>query len=271
MQKEVQLGYQVHFVGDLDCVRAVFYAKWDIACRWNDKKLVGVAEDVAAAMAVELDGTEGDHFVSWGTAEMTCFDPIIEVMNAHKMMVEHFLMRVSDRGTGEVHWQKSYAGWLTVRGVATRQPRPIPSPTHTLLTLLTLLTRTLVHGYYDDYNFAAAAIPQVDIAEGMMRFPADYYDLRIVLRSHKLAKAKCNVVPWRGYHHMDFQERNTNWSIVGHRVDCVESDPLASSTNKLYAEMHVIVMVSRYKEWCVSFVHSLWLGLLLRADAIGCP
>jgi hypothetical protein len=47
MQKEVQLGYQVHFVGDLDCVRAVFYAKWDIACRWNDKKLVGVAEDVA--------------------------------------------------------------------------------------------------------------------------------------------------------------------------------------------------------------------------------
>jgi hypothetical protein len=83
------------------------------------------------------------------------------------------------------------------------------------------------------------------------RFPFDYHNLRICVRSTKLTMDECDLELWSGMHTMETEvsAHELEWDTCGHKVEVLETGAATSSTGKCYIELHICIMVSRRSTW----------------------
>ena len=104
----VQLGYKVNSLGEVDCLRAVFFAHFKLFATWLDPELVGCS--LREAERLHTQATR-DKMASWDR-QHGLLQPELVVLNAHDLECTFYELRVMDRAGGVVKWSKHFRGLL---------------------------------------------------------------------------------------------------------------------------------------------------------------
>jgi hypothetical protein len=105
---EVQVGYKVSALGEVDCLRAVFFAHFKLFATWLEPELAGCS--LREAERLHTRATQ-DKMASW-EREHGLLQPELVVLNAHDLECTFYEMKVADRAGGAVKWSKHFRGWL---------------------------------------------------------------------------------------------------------------------------------------------------------------
>ena len=106
---------------------------------------------------------------------------------------------------------------------------------------------------------------ELEIGYSLECFPLDYHDLRICLRSRTLDKHKLQLIPWPGTHAVEAlngHSPSSEWLVVGHRFDQLETDAAASHDGLTFSELHVVIMVQRRYKWYLINVFLFLFGIV---------
>ena len=105
---DVQVGYKVDALGEVDCLRAVFFAHFKVFATWVDPELVGCSLREAEGLHTQ---TTHDKAASWDR-QHGLLQPELVVLNAHDLETTFFNIHVIDRMEGRVKWSKHFCGSL---------------------------------------------------------------------------------------------------------------------------------------------------------------
>jgi hypothetical protein len=245
-QINVQVGYKIDELGEVDVCRSVFFMKLKIFAKWQDEALLGIS--TAQQKAVHkwyayqvnfLQSLSGHSDVAMaedlqGIQVSELFIPDLMVVNEHDTV----------SGSGNDVWECKVTdrkkGWVK-----------------------------FTHGLQGFYS--------MDIGHQLWNFPFDFHDLHIYIRARKLDKWVCNLVLWPDNTSSDCPEVQNEWHIIGHRAELFQTNPATSSTNKTYALFRIVLMVQRFHSWYVwnvffflAMIVLMSFGLhFLEADDIG--
>jgi hypothetical protein len=106
----VQVGYKIDELGEVDCIRSVFFAHFKVFGSWLEPELAGC--DLRQAQRVHVAAT-CERAVCWEQRH-GLLQPDLIVRNAHDLFVEQMALKVTDRVEGRVKWSKHFRGWLSL-------------------------------------------------------------------------------------------------------------------------------------------------------------
>ena len=106
----VQVGYKIDELGEVDCIRSIFFAHFKVFGSWLEPELAGC--DLRQAQRVDV-AAACERAVRWEQRH-GLLQPDLIVRNAHDLMVEQMALKVSDRVEGRVKWSKHFRGWLSL-------------------------------------------------------------------------------------------------------------------------------------------------------------
>ena len=107
---DVQVGYKVDALGEVDCLRALFFAHFKIFATWTDPALRECSLYRAEQLHVHA---QQEKMVNW-EREHGLLQPELIVLNGHELACSYYEMRLTDRAVGTVKWSKHFSGWLNL-------------------------------------------------------------------------------------------------------------------------------------------------------------
>jgi hypothetical protein len=81
-------------------------------------------------------------------------------------------------------------------------------------------------------------------------FPFDFQNLPICIRPHKYDITKAELAVRQECHILDHWDKH-EWEVIGHRHETYATNRLASTTGKVYSELHLVLMVRRFYGWYI--------------------
>jgi hypothetical protein len=108
----VKIGYKIENVGEIDCLRSIFFAHFKLFLSWSDPKLVGASKARARELEIrryrdKMTPNRGD--TDWGLLGL--YDPDVGILNAHNLAFTYYELKISKPETGTVKWTKHASGW----------------------------------------------------------------------------------------------------------------------------------------------------------------
>jgi hypothetical protein len=109
---KVKVGYKIENIGEIDCLRSIFFAHFKLFVSWSDPKLIGTSKARAKELEIrryqdKMTPNRGD--TDWSLIGL--YDPDLMILNAHSIYVKTFEMKLSKPETGTVKWTRHASGW----------------------------------------------------------------------------------------------------------------------------------------------------------------
>lgn len=93
------------------------------------------------------------------------------------------------------------------------------------------------------------------------KFPFDFQDMRIQVRSRKYAGKNLKLIPWADCSVVEHHPKE-EWLLQGLRTEVYLTHPDLSSTHKVYSALHICLMFQRDPSWymrnCVITMSLIW-------------
>jgi hypothetical protein len=109
----VKVGYKIENIGEIDCLRSIFFAHFKLFVSWTDPKLIG--SNKARAQELEIrryrDKMTPNRGQDTDWSLIGLYDPGVMIVNNHSLQTNCFEMKLSNPAKGTVKWTRHTTGW----------------------------------------------------------------------------------------------------------------------------------------------------------------